>query len=153
KTLGISTQKPRSESLLATPILAGRMPQMSVRKITPGKSAMSSGLRNSASMPPGISTFVSIILVLIDHGVPVTRLMDSGADKTTFAQMPPDHPVEIAMGDERADAGLFRARDQNVGRAGGALARLARIFNFGMKARMPQDARHHRPFGHRHAQE
>src|SRR5579859_5075488 len=124
------------------PVLPGRMPQISVRKITPGNSPTASGRKSRASFPmAGISTFDSIILALvrslINDSVPVTRLMASGAPETPLAQHPADHPIEIAMRNQGGYATLFGAGDQDVGCLDGAYCRGARFLDFGMKARMP----------------
>src|SRR5689334_13281856 len=122
------------------PILPGRGPQMSVRNSTPGNSAMSSGRKNQAWAPmPGISCLLWIIFLLIDHGVPITRLMASGALKAVPLEMASDHPVEIAMRHQRRHPILARLGDQDVGRLGGAPARFARILDAGMKTRMPKN--------------
>src|SRR5580765_209307 len=158
-TLGISTAKPFSANLLAMPILPGRGPQTSVRNSTPGNSAMSSGRMNSASAPdvefsrPGISSFVSFIFLLINHGVTITRLMAPGTRKAVAFQLAPDHPIEIAVRHQGRCAIFLRLGDQDIGGLGGAPKRLARIFDVGMKAHMPKDARDHRPFGNFHAQQ
>src|ERR1700723_1259566 len=103
----MSTAKPSAASLFAMPILAGLTPQMSVRNNTAGNSAISSGRKKKASAAmPGISTLVSIISLLVDYGVPVTRLVDSGAMKSTFYQLAPNHPVEIAVCDQGTHAHL-----------------------------------------------
>src|SRR5258706_12850298 len=101
----------------------------------------------------GISNFVSIILVLIDHGIPVTRLMASGADEAAPLELAPDHPVEIAMRDQRGDAALARPGDQDIRGLGGAAQDLARILDPRMEPNMPQDARHHGPFGNPHGEQ
>src|SRR5690348_11467223 len=98
------------------PILAGRMPQMSVKNNRPGNSATPSGRKNRASVPiAGISTFASIILALVNNGVPVMRLMTSGALKSPLQQHPSNHPVKITMRNQGCHAGLGGAGYQNVG--------------------------------------
>jgi hypothetical protein len=79
--------------------------------------------------------------------------MASGTRKTAPAQLAADHPVEIAMRHQRGDAGPVRPRDQDIGGLGGALPGAARILDPRMKTRMPQDARHHRPFGNPHGEQ
>src|SRR5665213_4426460 len=135
-------------------ILAGRMPQMSVRNTIPGNAATSSGRNNKVSAPRAeISNLVSIIVALIDYGVPITRLMASGSLETAPHQLAADHPVEIAMRHQGGDPGLPRPCDQDVGGLGGAPRRAPRRLDPRMKTRMPQDAGHHRPFGNPHPQQ
>jgi len=50
-------------------------------------------------------------------------------------------------------ATLFGAGDQDVGCRDGAYCRGARILDFGMKARMPEDTGYHGPFGNPHAEQ
>src|SRR5258706_8796219 len=123
------------------PILPGRMPQMSVKNSTPGKSATPSGRKKRASAPTAeISTFASIIFALVNNGVPVTRLMASGAREISPHKIAAYHPIEIAMRNQRRDAAFLRPGDQDVGGLACAFCRGAGIFDFGMKTGVPEDA-------------
>jgi len=86
----------------------------------------------------------------INHRVPEARAVGAGLGKAATAEFSPDQEVEVAMRHKHRSTVGEGARDQNIGGLARAVLRAPIVLDFGMIARVPENARDDRPFRHTH---